>query len=385
MESRGVVGVRRGLALAAVLLVLSGCNGPALSSDSHFDDVMRNSRATADEIIAAAGPPDEVAQDADGSLLVLWRPFIVPEGEGPELEGATAWRLYDAQGHTVRTYSSPDLEDLSLTATQQGFLLSEPNTRNDFKQAYLVDPAGKKHQVPVDPRRFATRPGDAFVAGSVVQHFYRPSDRTLHELLREPDAPRDIVQWSEALLDTQGALWIQGYDGPHHWVAWSRDGGRRLHKQTLPLEQPGGTPAQPRMVVAHGVTAVLTDQVNGDAGQSVGPRYLDVVSGYGHQTHRVTATTFPFLGRLSVDPDLSVMTDGRVLLGDRDAGQWWVATDASNLEFERLNTQKNIAFVEDLGGTLFAWGQWDHREVPLQTSTDIGRTWSRFNVSPRTG
>lgn len=76
---------------------------------------------------------------------------------------------------------------------------------------------------------------------------------------------------------------------------------------------------------------------------------------------------------------------GRVLLGERDVGQWWVATDGSNLEFKRLTTLKSIAFVKDLGGTLFAWGEWAHREAALQTSTDDGRTWTRFDVSPRTG
>lgn len=343
---------------------------------------MKDPAATPDEIITAAGPPTEVARSSDGSLLVLWEPFIVRDGGDTEPEGATAWRLFDAQGRTVRTYSSPDLRDLSVTATRDGFLVSEVGESYDFERATVVDRGGRRHRVSVDPRPMAVRPADTFLAGSVVQRFYRPSDRTLHRLLPQPGAPRDVVQWSGALIDAQGALWIQGYEGGNHWLAWSKDGGRTLRRQRLPLLQPGGTSDRPRMAVAHGVTAVLTDQVKGDAGGSMGPPYVDVVSGYGRSTHRVTATTFPFLRKVSVDPDLSVMTDGRLLLGDREAGEWWVAEARSNETFERLTVPKHVAYVRDLGGTLFAWGEWDHRSATLQTSTNDGATWSTVDATP---
>lgn len=392
--------LRRGLAVGVVLLVLSGCGGTGAGSGGgtgagsggatgagsrpRFDAVMKDPRATADEIIASAGPPDEIARTADGSLLVLWRPFIDLETDTSPIQGATAWRLYDAQGHAVRTYSSPDLETLSVTATADGFLLTH-TLDNNLTKASLVDPGGEQHPVPADRRHVATRAGDTFVAGEPVQRVYRPADHTLHELLRQPGYPRDVLQWYDALLDARGALWIQGYEGPHHWVGWSRDGGRTLHEETLPLQRPGATTSMPRMAVASGVTAVLSDQVNGDEGGAAGPGYLDVVFGYGRRVHRVTAATFPFLDRVSVDPDLSVTTDGRVLLGDRDADQWWIATDQSNVEFERLDTPKHVAFVKDLGGTLFAWGNYEHRDATLQTSTDDGATWTTYDVIARSG
>lgn len=379
-------GCPEGIGITAVLvLVLSGCGdvGDARSGPA-FDEVMRDPGASAEEIIAAAGPPDEVDRHADGSTMLLWRPFIVAEDDGQEPEGATAWRVYDASGAPTRTYSSPHLEDLSLTATQDGFLLTEPDLRSPagFAQSYLVEASGERHRVAVEDDRLATRPGDTLVDDDEVLHLYRPQDRSLHPLLRQPYTSRDAVQWAGARLDERGALWVQGYEGRHHWVGWSRDGGRSLQQHTLPLLQPDGSPRDPRLALTQDVTAVLSDQVNGDKGSSTGAAYLDVVIDYGHLTQRVTAEAFPFLDRLSVDPDLSVTSDGRVLLGDRDAGEWWVAESASELEFTRLDVPSGIAYVRDLAGTLHAWGQWDHREAVLQTSTDGGTTWMPFDVSP---
>ena len=377
----------RALALAAALLVLSGCSVSGITSRPGFDDVMKDPQATADEIITAAGPPDEVARSADGSLLVLWKPFI-QEDSVEEFEGATAWRLFDPRGRTVQTYSSPDLQDLWLTATGDGFLIVDNGKSMMFERAVFVDGAGTQHPVKDDRRQLATRPGDSFVATDVARRFYRPSDRSLHRLLPEPGTARHFVQWDGALIDEQGALWQQGYEGKDHWVGWSRDGGRTLTRQTLPLLQPGGTLDQPAMAVAHGVTAVLSDQVKGDAGGSVGPAYLDVVSGYGRSTHRITAASLPFLknvvdgGEYAVSWDLSVTTDGRVLLGDPDAGEWWVAKDPSNTAFERLPLPRHTAYVRDLGGTLYAWGDFDDRDATLQSSTDDGGTWSTYDVTP---
>lgn len=46
----------------AAVLQLSGCGTQSLSSGSDFDDVMKDPKATADEFIAAAGPPDEIVR-----------------------------------------------------------------------------------------------------------------------------------------------------------------------------------------------------------------------------------------------------------------------------------------------------------------------------------
>ncbi len=382
------VGLRRAaITGVAVGLLLTGCASDNVEAGRDFDEVMRDPRAAAEDIIAAAGPPDEVARHPDGSTMLLWRPLLVDDGGETEPEGATAWRLYDAEGAPTRTYGSPDPEDLTLTATQDGFLLTEPDPRSPagFTQAYVVEPSGTRHRVAVEENRLATRPGDALVADAEAPHLYRPQDRSLHPLLPQPYAPRDAVPWVGALLDERGALWVQGYEGTRHWVGWSRDGGRSLQQRALPLLEPGGTPLDPRLALTQGVTAVLTDQVDGDAGTSTGAGYLDVVSDYGHLTSRVTAETFPFLDRLSVDPDLSVTSDGRVLLGDRDAGEWWIADSPTELAFTRLDVPADVAYVRDLDGTLHAWGEWDHREAILQTSTDGGATWTPFDVLPDRG
>lgn len=76
-----------GVVADAAVLQLSGCGTQSLSSGSDFDDVMKDPKATADEFIAAAGPT-EIVRNADGSTIVLWRPFIVPESEGPDRTSA---------------------------------------------------------------------------------------------------------------------------------------------------------------------------------------------------------------------------------------------------------------------------------------------------------
>jgi hypothetical protein len=106
------------------------------------------------------------------------------------------------------------------------------------------------------------------------------------------------------------------------------------------------------------------------------------MSGYGHHTHRVRAATFPFLRKVSPNPDLSITPDRRVLLGDHDAGQWWIAKDDGNLALKKVSVPDHTAFVRDFGGTLYAWGQFDHREAVLKTSTDAGKSWKTFDVDP---
>ncbi len=376
---------RRCVTVGACLLLLSGCGSLGLGAGARFDDVMRDPKATADQIIEAAGPPDEVARNADGSTMLLWKPFIEPDDDESDLEGATAWRLYDAQRHVVRTWSSPDREDLSLAATGDGFLLTDADSFRGFDKAYAVDHDGRRQKVTVDRGRVVTRPGDVLVEGVELAHAYRPADHALHGLVREPGLPRDAVQWSGAVLDGEGALWVDSYAGSKHWVGWSDDGGRTMTRRILPPQRPGTAPREPVLAVGDGTAAVLTDQYDGDDGPSTGARYLDVLTGDDRDRHRVTADAFPFLGEVDARPDLTVTSDGRVLLGDSDLGEWWVARDPGNTAFVRLDVPGDTAFVRDLGGTLFAWGEFDHRDAVLQTSGDDGATWRTFDVGSPDG
>lgn len=356
-------------ALALALpLALAGCGSGAddvPSSTPSLDvermhEVAADPQATAAEIIEA-GRPARLSFAGDEGVLVT---FLVEsdDGEGPQ---ASAWRLYDdegaavAEGKGIRVRESsalPELWDLD-----GGVLVQPVETRLRW---HVITTAGEVVDVPVAKGPTPTRPGDIALR---LPWFFRPGSGadvgTVHRL---PDLRAIGQDVFDIALDADGGVWATpNPDGDRLRVPYSPDGTAPWTEVPLPV------PAQtfPDGVEVSGPLVHVSLQ-EGDMGESLAGLAVRDSAAPASEEWR----SLPLEGIDSSEwyaSDLSVMDDGRLLLGE--TGQtWYAGTDQGDWRLLDL-ADEGAGWVRERDGLLYDLGL---GEDPVHVSDDGGGTWT---------
>ncbi|MFC5676561.1 hypothetical protein [Aeromicrobium endophyticum] len=352
-----------------VVVLLSGALAIALGAfvvfhGSSYDDVLHDTGASADDVIAVAGSPSGVARAGDGSVLLT---FSIRDQEGGEEEKG-AWRLMAPDGDVVRSgatraFSTPHGFD-------DGFVVAAPDaevppTRIDLDGSTT---SGGPTQPPAP-----VRPGDILVTDVGLLTFYRPSDGSVHEL-PPPGRHSRSDAFERVAIDEDGTIWgVTDRAERTARLVHSADGGRTWETDALTLPTAG---APGDLVTGHGVT--LLSLV---AGMSDGIVGATIVDGGEPRPFAPDGLRLRALDHTKT----VVLPDGRLVLGEDDphgSAGWFVATTQANSAFEPLDVPEKTSSITSSGGALYAVAGPDDAGE-LWQSLDGGATWTRVDVGGR--
>ena len=326
-----------------------------IGADKREHRVAADPHASAAEVVEA-GRPVDVAAPHDRTL-VTYR-VESDDDEGPQ---RGAWRLYDGDGKRLAdgTFAQVREQDAiaRVEAVPDGFLLQGYSG----SRLQHVDPDGTVSPVAVSDAAAPARAGDLLVEMSDDAGFsvYEPADRAAHPLPRMPDASGTVA------LDDAGTVWmVRTWTRTKIVVSHSAGGAGPWHDILVPSrrgEYPMGLTAERGQVV------VPVGQGPDDAPRLRGLEVLDPAhpeDGW----HEVDPADIVF--RHSLDPVVSVLADGRLLVAEAMEDAW---LQVPGHGFTRVGLPDPWASVKVQGDRWFTTYPKGRR---LWVSRDEGASWT---------
>ncbi|GAB2834376.1 hypothetical protein GCM10027091_75480 [Streptomyces daliensis] len=345
------------MAVVGAVPLLAGCGSasasPGPDGATALQRVLADPDPDADEIIEAAGAPSEVARATDGSLLLA---YYLRDEEGGE-DGAVAWRVYGPDGEEVAEHGQAGYRYWQVHGVGGGFVFA-PKAETE---GFFLDVSGQARELRTEDGARAVRKGDVLVNELEPTVAYRPSAGTLAPLGGLPDDNQHTA------VDRAGTTWsVPMWGEKDASVAWLTAKGER-GRHTFGL--PEGT--APQEFAADGGTAAVT-LAEDETAPDPRVRALVLTTDAGATWRTLTDSSRLPLSSLT-DPALTALRDGRLLIGERDAG-YWLADTPANASFHRLETPAAFDEIVPLGRTLYGIADGEG----MWTSKDGGRNWAPY-------